>query len=348
MSSLQPVTSAKSTNPPQQSFYETYNQPSGFGNRNVIGHDDLKGLPGAQQQPPSATLPPSGGQASQQHSSQGSQPQPGGAQAPQQGYPPPHVPYYYAHHYPQNQYYGTPYNSGYGVPQPFVKYPAMFQPGPPGPGTAPNSASKQPGGNGVGVGVQPQNNPYSQGLYQPGGYEDYQQHHTSHQQQQHHQHSHSIGLGQGVGVGGDYGKQLYGGAQGGMQGFMGLGQTGAGAGVPSSGGGGPRGTGSPEAAYKPYAPKDVGVGVGRGGVQQGQGQSQGQAQAQGQGQGGQGPQGQGFYGNRFSAGVGGVGGVGVGGPQNALHQQGPQGHLGYPQGAGEGFYSYPGRQQYWQ
>jgi hypothetical protein len=224
----------------------------------------------------------------------------------------------------------------------------MFQPGPPGPGSAPNSASKQPGGNGVGVGVQPQNNPYSQGLYQPSGYEDYQQHHTSHQQQQHHQHSHSIGLGQGVGVGGDYGKQLYGGAQGGMQGFMGLGQTGAGAGVPSSGGGGPRGTGSPEATYKPYAPKDVGVGVGRGGVQQGQGQSQGQAQAQGQGQGGQGPQGQGFYGNRFSAGVGGVGGVGVGGPQNALHQQGPQGHLGYPQGAGEGFYSYPGRQQYWQ
>ena len=160
VSSLHPATSAKSTNPPQQSFYDTYNQPSGFGNRNVISHDDLKSLPGAQQ-PPSATLPPSGGQASQQHSSQ-SQPQPGGAQAPQQGYPPPHVPYYYTHHYPQNQYYGSPYSSGYGVPQPFVKYPAMFQPGPPGPGSAPNSASKQPGGNGVGVGVQPQNNPYNQ------------------------------------------------------------------------------------------------------------------------------------------------------------------------------------------
>ncbi|KAF8621481.1 hypothetical protein AX15_007771 [Amanita polypyramis BW_CC] len=334
-----PATSTKSTNQ-QQSFYDTYNQQTGFGNRSVLGHDDLKGLPGSQQQPPSSSLPPSGGQASQQHASQGNQPQPGSTQAPQQ-YPPP-VPYYYTHPYPQNQYYGSPYSSGYGVPQPFVKYPTMFQPGPPGPGSAPSPAGKQPGGN-VG-GVQPQNNPYSQGLYQPGSYEDYQQHHTTHQQQ-HHQHSHSLGLGQGVGVGGDYSKQLYGAGQGSMQGFMGLNQTGAGTGVPSSAGG-PRGGGSPETAYKPYAPKDVGVGVGRGGVQQGQ--VQGQPQSQGQNQGGQGPQGQGFYGNRFSG--GGVGGgVGVGGPQNTLHQQGPQAHLGYPQGAADGgFYSYPARQQYWQ
>lgn len=85
------------------------------------------------------------------------------------------MPYYY-NPYTQNQYYGSPYNSGYGVPQPFVKYPAMYQP--PGPASP---ATKQPGNQG-----------YAQGF---GGYEDY-----GHQ-----------GLGGGAAGGADYGKPLYGG-----------------------------------------------------------------------------------------------------------------------------------------
>jgi len=262
------------------------------------------------------------------------------------------MPYYFPHAYSQNQYYGTPYSSGY-VPQPFVKYPTMFQPGPGGPGSANSPAAKQPGGN---VGVQPQTNPYNQALYQQGGYDDYQPH--PHHSQHQHQHSHSLGLTQGaIGVGsGEYGKQLYGGvAQSGMQGFMGLGgQTGAGGAGPTSNTG-PRGTSSPEAAYKPYAAKDVGVSAGRGApVQQG-GQGQGQTQSQGQGQSGQGgPPGQNFYGNRFGNGVGGSGTGGVvSGPQAGGHHQqgGPQGHLGYPQSGSEpNFYGYQPRQQqgYWQ
>ena len=311
--------------------------------------DDGKGLP-VGQQPASSTLPPSNVQASQQHSSQtGGQPQQSGGQGPQQTYPPP-MPYYFPHAYSQNQYYGTPYSSGY-VPQPFVKYPTMFQPGPPGPASANSPAAKQPGGN---VGVQPQTNPYNQALYQQGGYDDYQPH--PHHSQHQHQHSHSLGLSQGaIGVGsGEYGKQLYGGvAQSGMQGYIGLGgQTGTG---PTSNTG-PRGTSSPEAAYKPYAAKDVNVSAGRGApVQQG-GQGQGQTQSQAQGQSGQGgPQGQSFYGgNRFGNGVGGSGSGGVvGGPQAGGHHQqsGPQGHLGYPQSGSEpNFYGYQPRQQqaYWQ
>jgi hypothetical protein len=104
----------------QQGFYDSYAQSPAFGgNRNVLGHDDVKGLPTAQHQhsqPPSSVIPPS--------ASQSSQPAAAGAQQP---YAPP-MPYYYP--YPQNQYYGTPYNQGY--PAPFVKYPAptpaaMFQ-----------------------------------------------------------------------------------------------------------------------------------------------------------------------------------------------------------------------------
>ena len=217
----------------------------------------------------------------------------------------------------------------------------MFQP-PTGPGSAPSPAAKQTGA-GVGA-VQPQTNPYSQGLYPQSGYDDYQQHHHS---QHTAQHSHSLGLGQG-GVGAtDYGKPLYGGAgQGGMQSFMGLGGQGGGAGGPNSNAGGPRTATSPETPYKPYASKDVsGVGAGRGGQQPAQVQSQ--PQGQGQAHGGQGPQGQGFYGGaRFGGSAGGAGGVG-GPQQNAHHPQGGQ-HI-YPQGGNDaGFYQYRGQQQaYW-
>ena len=113
----------------------------------VLTHDDVKGLPGLQQQgPASAGLPPNSAQAAaaQQHAQSaqaGAQPQPAGGQGPQQGYPPP-MPYY--NPYPQSQYYGTPYNYGYGVPQPFVKYPTMFQPGPPAPGSARGSSRSAP------------------------------------------------------------------------------------------------------------------------------------------------------------------------------------------------------------
>ena len=336
-----------------QGFYDTYPQQSGLGSRSVLGHDDVKGLPGSQQQTPtSAGLQPSGVQASQQHSSSQTTGQPSGGQGPQQYQHPP-VPYYYPP-FPQSQYYSPPYSSGYGVPQPFVKYPAMFQPGPPGPASAPTPTTKQSGAN-VGVGIQP----YNQALYQQASYDDYQPHpHQQHHQHQHQQHSHNLGLGQGsVGVGSnDYGKQLYGQGQGAMQGFMGLGgQTSGGTSGPTSSAG-PRGGGSPETSYKPYAAKDVGVPSARGSGQQQGGQVPGQAQ-QGPGQGVQGgPQGQSFYGgNRFGSGVGsaGVGGS-VGGPQqNTHHQQsGAQGHLGYPQGANDpSFYSYQAARQqqgYWQ
>ncbi|PPQ98655.1 hypothetical protein CVT24_004153 [Panaeolus cyanescens] len=336
-------------------FYDTYSQQSAFASRNPLGHDDAKTLPGSQP-PSAANIPSSSAQGVQPHSSQPSaQPQSAGGQAPPQNYAPP-VPslpnYYYNPHPYQNQYYNTPYQSAGYIPQPFVKYPAMFQPGPPGgPGSATNPTNKQPSAN---VGVQPQSNPYSQGLYQQGGYDDYS--HTHHSQ---HQHSHSLGLGQGgVGVGGgEYGKQLYGGAgQGGMQGFMGLGgQAGAGGNGPSNNAG-PRASNSPESAYKPYASKDVGVSSNRNAPPQNgpQGQPQGQGQGQGNHNHNQVPQGQGFYAsNRFGGGIGGAGagGVGnsVGGPQQNAHN-GPQGHLAYPQGATEpGFYGYQPRQQaYWQ
>ncbi|KAF8895000.1 hypothetical protein CPB84DRAFT_1816015 [Gymnopilus junonius] len=332
-----------------RAFYDSYAQQSSFGGRNPLVHDDGKGIPGSQQ-PTNANLPPSSGQGPQHASQAANQPQPAGGQGPQQNYPPP-LPYYYTHAYPQNQYYGSPYSSGY-VPQPFVKYPTMFQPGPPGPGSAANPAAKQPAGN---VGVQPQTNPYNQGLYQQAGYDDYQPH--PHHSQHQHQHTHSLGLSQGaVGVGaGEYGKQLYGaGGQGGMQGFMGLGGQSATGGAGPASNAGPRSAASPEAAYKPYASKDVSSSASRGApVQQG-GQGQGQPQNQSQGPTGQGgPQGQSFYGgNRFGSGVGGAGSGGVGGaPQQAGHHQQAGPHLGYPQGGNEpNFYGYQPRQQqgYWQ
>lgn len=286
----------------------------------MLGHEDIKGLPGAPQQPHGAPgIPPSNAQPSQQlpqSGQSGSQGQPGG-QGPQQNYPPP-VPYYYTP-YPQNQYYGSPYSSGYSVPQPFVKYPTVFQ-GPPGPQSAPSPAAKQAPSS-----VQPQS-PYGQGLYG-------QQHSSSPYGDMDYQHGH------GQGVSGlpsnDYGKQLYGGSGQGMQGFMGLGQTsGPSAGAPL----GQRAGGSPEAAYKPYGgnAKDVGAGVGQGGQQQGRG-------------GVQQPQG-GFYGAQRFSGAGGAGPQGQQGQQHQPQGQGPQGHLGYPQGSSDGsFYSYQPRQQgYWQ
>ncbi|KAH8079801.1 hypothetical protein BXZ70DRAFT_911017 [Cristinia sonorae] len=283
----------------QRMFYDSYSGGPGFNNRNVVGHEDIKGLPGAPQQTHSAPgLAPSNSQPSQQlpqSTQSGTQSQPGG-QGPQQ-YPP----YYYP--FPQNQYYGAPYNSGYSVPQPFVKYPTVFQ-GPPGPQSAPSPAAKQ----GPSA-VQPQS-PYGQGLYG-------QQHPSNAYDeigyQQHSQHSH------------------------GHSGFMGLGQS-AGP-TPNSQLGQRGGTGgSPEASYKPYGTnvgvKDVssGVGVGQGGVGQGP-----------QGRGGVQPQQQGsFYSaQRFASSA-------AGAPPAAQNQhqqpqgQGPQAHLGYPQGASEvnGFYSY--------
>ena len=309
-------------------------------------------MPAPQQPLAAAGLPPSTAPASQQHpqtptSQSTGQPQSAAGQGPQQGYPPP-VPFYY-NPYPQNQYYGSPYNSAYGVPQPFVKYPTMFQPGPPGPGTAPSPATKQP------ANVQPQSSPYAQGLYAQqhpsASYDDIgYQHHT---QQQHQQHG--LTHGQGVATSlpsTEYAKQhqqLYGAHNTqGMQGFMGLGQ----GTTPLSGPPiGQRTGGSPETAYKPYAPsvgvKDVGagVGVGQAGVNQGPPGRAGVQQQQ-QPQHNQGA----FYGgNRFASSA-------TAGPQGQQGQQqhqpqgqGPQGHIGYPQGSNDGnFYSYQRQQGYWQ
>ena len=173
----------------------------------------------------------------------------------------------------------------------------------------------------------PSQSPYGQGLYG-------QQHSSSPYGDVDYQHTH----GQSVGnlPSNDYGKQLYGGSGQGIQSYIGLGQTSGPASGPPLG---QRVSGSPEAAYKPYANvKDVGSGgvgqtgqgpQGRGGVQQ--------------------PQGSFYNAQRFS-------GAGGSGPQasNQQHQpqnQGPQGHIGYPHGSSDaGFYSYQARQQqgYWQ
>jgi hypothetical protein len=121
-----------------------------------------------------------------------------------------------------------------------------------------------------------------------------------------------------------------------MQGFMGLGQTSG----PSSGPPlGQRAGSSPETAYKPYGAqvKDVGGG----GVAQ---SSQG---PQGRG-GAQQPQGSFYNAQRFSGGAS-AGPQGQG-QQHQPQSQGPQGHIGYPQGGSDAsFYSYQPRQQaYWQ
>ncbi|KAJ8457584.1 hypothetical protein ONZ45_g18257 [Pleurotus djamor] len=329
----------------QRGFYDSYGQQAGFNGRNTLGHDDMKGGPVSQQPASNVGISATASQTSQHSAaSQASvQPQAVAGQAPQQ-YPPP-LPYYY-NPYPQNQFYGTPYNSGYGVHN-YVKYPAAMFAG--GPASGPTPAAKQPGN------VQPQSNPYGQGLYT-----QHQQHPSASYEEIGYQHHSQQPHGLSAGLpSNEYGKQqLY----GGQGGFMGLGQSnGPAGGVRNTGGG------SPETPYKPYAPKDVGGGVGGGmgvnqGIQggragsvQGQQPSQvGQSQGQGQPQQGQGN----FYSNRYAANAGaGVGvGAGVGGPQGQaahhLHQpqgQGPQSHLAYPQGGSEAnFYSYQARQQgYW-
>jgi len=312
----------------QRGFYENYAAQNLFNQRNGLGHDDVKGLP--SQQPAGAlnASTPQGGQSSQASS----QPQSATGQGPQ-AYAPP-VPYY--HHYqpyPQNQYY-PPYNNAYAVPHQAygVKYPTMFQAGPPVQGSAPSPITKQPS-------LQTQSNPYGQGLYnQQSSYEEYP-----------HQSAHAPN------AGADYNKMqqqgLYG-AQG-IQGFMGLGQ-GAGASTGPPGQRAVAGGASPDAPYKSYAPggvggKDLGgngVGVGQGGVGQGvQGRGAGGVAVQ-QPQHGQG----GFYNtNRFGA----SGNAGAG-PQQSQQAQGPQAQAapqGYPQSGNENFYSYqqPRQQQgYWQ
>jgi hypothetical protein len=284
-----------------QSFYDSYSQQGNFPARSGLGHDDIKSLGSQSQQ--------QGGFQSQAGSGT---PQSQGGQTGQQGYQP--APYY--PYFPQNQFYGSPYgNPGYGVPQPFVKYPTMFQPGPPsGPGNASGNASKQAAG---GLGSQSQSNPYAGGLY--GGQQDYDN-------MGGYQGSQQSNLGGGL-QSSDYSKQLYGGGSGqsGMQGFMGGLGSGQSTASPASAQLGQRS--SPEASYK-YSQtvgKDV-SGTGAGSVGQPQGRS-GVQQSQ-----------QGFYGggNRFSG---------------ANPQAQPVQSQGYPQGGPDGFYSYQqGRQQqgYWQ
>jgi len=311
-----------------QNFYESYTGQGGFNNsRNILSHDDLKGLTGPQT---TSTLPSSNPQSSQQPSQTNNQPPPTSSQGPQQGYPHP-VPYHYFPY--QNQYYGSPYNSGYGVPQPFVKYPQMFQPGPPGP-TSGSPVTKQAPTN-----VQ-HSNPYGQNPYSqqhPSNVYDEVGYHNQHQ---------NVG---GTLPGNDY-KQLYGAP--GLQGFMGgLGQTSGGPSSTGGVGGGPQGItqrpgGSPETSFKSYG----GPGKDMGGVGAGQNIGVGQG-PQGRLGGVQQPNpGSGFYG----AGGGRFGGGTGNGPQvqqSQQHQaQGQNPQLGYPQAGSEGgsFYSYQRGQQYWQ
>lgn len=268
-----------------------------------MSHDDVKGLGGPTQQ--QSSIPSQGANTGTQV------PQ---SQSGQQGYQP--APYY--PYFPQNQYYGAPYGQpGYGVPQPFVKYPGMYQqpgvPGGPGGGNAATSGKPV----GAGLGGQGQNSPYSGTLYANQDYDV-----GGYQGQNALGAGHHSGAGAGA-AGAAYEKQLYG-AQGAMQGFMGLSgnQT---AGSPGGAQLGQRS--SPEASYK-YS-----QGVGKADVG-GAGGAVGQQQARGgvpQSQ-------QGFYGNNRFAGSG--------------QQQTPQGQAqAYPQGGPDGFYSYQGRQQqqpYWQ
>lgn len=256
----------------------------------------------------------------------------------------------------------------------------MYQHGPPGANSVPNSGGKQPGQNVSNV--QPQNNPYSASLYQQ-GYDDYSQAHHLPQNlglsQSGFGHVNEFGKFYGQGLVGLGGAQSGGaaGAAGGGGGATGNGGVVTGAGG-AGGGGGPRNAGSsPETQYK-YQ-KDNGIGGGRGGAGGagsggGTGSVQGGAGAGGPGQGGVqpgqgqggaqgGPQGQGYYGsaNRFgsggagaaaTAGIGATGvGVGISGPQQLHHphqqQGGPQGHHpGYLQNANEMLW-YQGQQSYW-
>ncbi|KAL4063971.1 hypothetical protein V8B97DRAFT_1876359 [Scleroderma yunnanense] len=319
----------------QRGFYDYAQSPAFSGGRNVLSHDDVKSLPTSNQLPSASVnvLPPSSSQSTQLPPPQGSgAPQPSAAQGPQQSYPPHAMPYYYP--YPQNhQYYGSPYNSGYGVPQTFVKYPTMFQP-PPAQGTG---AGKQ--GN-------VQQDHYGRSLY--GSQHQQHQHQPGYDELYPHQQHHAPGVGS---LGGEYKHpQLYGNQ--GIQGFMGLGQASNASSGPTLGQ--RTGGASPEAAYKPYS-QNVGVkdgtpGVGGVGVGQSQGGRAGVQQGHGQGGG--------FYGggaNRFASSAGGTGPHGQ--HQQHQHQPGaqqgsaPQGHVnvGYPQGNADGnFYQYPRQQQFWQ
>ncbi|KAH8112110.1 hypothetical protein DFH11DRAFT_539278 [Phellopilus nigrolimitatus] len=321
----------------QRGFYDSYGQQSSFGGRNGLGHDDIgKALPGAQQPSQPSGLPQPAPQTAQQQTTQqpqsAAQPQAAAAGQPQQGYAP--VPYYYNPYHQPSQFYGSPYGSGYGLGQYANRYqpqqPPMFQ--------APTSASPA---NAKGPAtVQPQSNPYTQGLYgqqhASSAYDDGYSHHN----QLTHQHS------QGASAlpSSDYSK-LYG-AQG-IQSFMGVSQS-SGPAAPLAQRGA-AGGGSPENTYKPYGPgvgaKDVGGAPGVGGSIAGGQAALGQAartSVQPQ------PHSQGFYGaNRFSA------NPSVGGPpsQQAQPQQQSQ---GYPQGGADNSFYYqrgPSQQQqqpYWQ
>jgi hypothetical protein len=156
----------------RQGFYDSYAQSPGFGgNRNVLGHDDVKGLPTSQHQhqhsqPPSSVIPPSTSQSSQ----------PAAASA-QQPYAPP-MPYFYP--YPQNQYYGSPYNQGY--PTPFVKYPA---PTPPAMFQHQHQPAKQSDGLSMAAGVQRGFGGYTDdiGYHQPPQQQTQNNHHTPSERQ---------------------------------------------------------------------------------------------------------------------------------------------------------------------
>ncbi|KAJ7689514.1 hypothetical protein B0H14DRAFT_3532770, partial [Mycena olivaceomarginata] len=138
----------------QRGFYDTYQQ-SAFGNRNVLGHETSRVSPARRSsrrtRGASALCRPVRAAARRARRRPAAAPRrrPQG----QQGYPPP-LPYHY-YPYPGNQYYGGPYNSGYSVAPPFVKYPTMF-PGPPGPGNAPAPGQQGQGSLGVKGGVQAQ------------------------------------------------------------------------------------------------------------------------------------------------------------------------------------------------
>ncbi|KAH9921107.1 uncharacterized protein B0H18DRAFT_1121523 [Fomitopsis serialis] len=234
----------------QQGFYDSYSAQSGFGNRNVLGsHDEIKGLPGSSNSLTALLVsrPSTPSRLSRSRLRRRERPR-----------------------VKPNQYYGSPYNSGYTVPQPFVKYPTVFQ-GPPGPQSPPRRDEAASERCPAAVAIWPE------------------------------LHSHGQSVGSGLPTN-DYGKHqsLYGAGQG-MQGFMGLGQsTGPSSGPPL----GQRAGASPDNAYKPYGNnagmKDVGAGVGVGMGQGGVGQGPGRGGVQQPSQGG-------FYGaQRFGASASGV------------------------------------------
>lgn len=318
-----------------QGFYDSYPQQSAFGGRSALGHDDMnKSLSGTQQavQAPGG-LPQGATQAAQQQAAQPpqstTQPQAAAGQ-PQQGYAP--VPYYYNPYHQPGQFYGPPYNSGYGLSQYTNRYqpqqPPLFQP--------PNPTSASPANTKGPANVQPQSNPYAQGLYSQqhasSGYDDTYSHHS----QLGHQHSGSVTALPST----EYGKQLYG---QGIQSFMSMGQNAAPNAAPLTQRGASSGS-SPE-TYKSYGPgvggKDV-TGAGVGGSVAGAQGALGQNARGGMQQ----QHSQGFYGaNRFSS------NPNTSAPPNQQAQQQPnQTHQAYPQGGAESnfYYQRGPSQQYWQ